>query len=112
MQYTFSDTSRMVPYSIYNNDADAIDFTLDSGDVSVTAEGFLQLELTKSNGGPRISLTRPVYYGTVTTRIRPTKYQGVISSFVSLAALHFASVANSSSGVPCADHLLRRARRD
>jgi len=74
----------MVNYAVYNNDASTIDFTLDSGDVSVTDEGFLQLELTKSNGGPRISLTRPVYYGTVTTKMRTTNSQGVISSFASL----------------------------
>lgn len=84
-QYTFTD-SRIVDYSVYNNDASSVDFTLDNDAVSFTSEG-LQLELTKANGGPRILATRLVHYGLIEARMRTGKWQGVITSFITFSAV-------------------------
>lgn len=73
----------MVPYSEYNNDASAVDFTLDNDAVAITPEGYLELRLTKDNGGPRVSTTRPVHYGRMTARMKTSKWQGVVTAFVS-----------------------------
>lgn len=108
-QYTFTDKSRMVSYAEYNNDASAVDFTLDNDEVVVTDEGFLELRLTKDNGGPRVSTTRPIHYGRITARMRTSRWQGVVTAFVSGAG--FVGVCARSGRVGGeADENLRAGR--
>lgn len=54
----------------YDGNATAFDWVLDKGDILNTnsSGGELGLILTETNGGTRLSSTRYVHYGTITTR--------------------------------------------
>ena len=55
----------------YEGNATGFDWVLDKGEISIsngTSGGELALLLTQTNGGTRISSTRYVHYGKITTR--------------------------------------------
>ena len=74
LQHTFPDLSRIIMNTTYyGGNATEYDWTLDKGQIinTNTSGGELALLLTETNGGTRLSSTRYVHYGTITTRRTP-----------------------------------------
>ena len=87
--------------------ASAYDFTLDNGaiynlnssigmapravsyncciDPHPPCPGELALLLTQTNGGTRISTTRYMQYGSVTARMKTSKWAGVVTAFITMS---------------------------
>lgn len=85
--YTFHDDSRIVNHTLYDGNATAYDFTLDAGDIYNlnTSAGELALLLTETNGGTRLSTTRYMQYGTVTAKLKTSKWAGVVTAFITMS---------------------------
>ncbi|KAF8318508.1 hypothetical protein DL93DRAFT_401825 [Clavulina sp. PMI_390] len=85
--YTFQDDTRLVNYTQYDGNATKWDFTIDHGDIynlNDTA-GELALLLTETNGGTRLSSTRYMWYGSVTAKLKATKWAGVVTAFITMS---------------------------
>jgi len=85
--YTFLDNSRIINSTLYNGNASAYDFTLDNGAIYNlnSSIGELALLLTQTNGGTRISTTRYMQYGSVTARMKTSKWAGVVTAFITMS---------------------------
>jgi beta-glucanase (GH16 family) len=75
-----------VNHTLYDGNATQYDFTLDSGSLyNLNTSSELALLLTETNGGTRISSTRYLQYGTVTTRLKTTKWAGVVTAAITMS---------------------------
>ncbi|KAJ7284511.1 glycoside hydrolase family 16 protein [Mycena rebaudengoi] len=76
--YTFKDGSRILTNSTTQyGDPNKYDWVVDGGAVSV-ANGELSMLLTETNDGVRLSSTRYIHYGTITTTMKTGRWKGVI----------------------------------
>ncbi|KAJ7760713.1 concanavalin A-like lectin/glucanase domain-containing protein [Mycena maculata] len=83
--YTFDDESRILTNSTLNNgDATEYDWTLDGGQINVT-NGELDLLLTETNNGVRLSSTRFIHYGTITATMKTGRWNGVVAAFITMS---------------------------
>lgn len=75
--------------TLYDGNATEYDWTLDKGNIinTNTSGGELALLLTESNGGTRLSSTRYIHYGTVTTRRESFALPSKISVLTDLGVL-------------------------
>lgn len=73
--------------SLYDGNATKYDFTLDKGDLYNLNDsaGDLALLLTETNGGTRISSAHYMWYGTVTAKLKATKWAGVVTAFITMS---------------------------
>jgi len=88
--YTFADLSRVLSNStFYTGNATKYDWTVDQGQVINTnsSGGELALTLTQQNGGTRVSSTRYIHYGTVTTRLKTGRWAGVVTAFITMSSI-------------------------
>lgn len=87
--YTFSDpsNSRIINYTQFDGNASAYDFTIDNGQIYNLNDsaGELALLLTETNGGTRLSTTRYMWYGSVTAKLKATKWAGVVTAFITMS---------------------------
>jgi len=86
--HTFADNSRILTNgSLYDGNATKWDWIVDKGSVLNTNAngGELSLTLTETNGGTRLSSTRYLHYGTVTTRIKTGRWRGVVTAFITMS---------------------------
>ena len=68
-QYTFDDFSRILSNATYfDGNATKYDWVVNSGTILNSTTGEMTMTLTEDNGGTRLSSTRYVHYGTITTR--------------------------------------------
>jgi beta-glucanase (GH16 family) len=87
-KYTFADNSRILSNAtLYNGNASAYDWTLDKGTIMNTnsSGGELGLLLTQDNGGSRISSTKYIHYGTITTTMKTGRWAGVVTAFITMS---------------------------
>ncbi|KAJ2933066.1 hypothetical protein H1R20_g4047, partial [Candolleomyces eurysporus] len=87
-EYVFSDNSRILSNATYfEGDATEYDWVLDQGKIFNTNStgGELALTLTEKNGGTKISSTRYVHYGTITARLKTSRWNGVITAFITMS---------------------------
>ncbi|KAJ7510498.1 glycoside hydrolase family 16 protein, partial [Mycena galericulata] len=83
--YTFKNESRILTNSSLNTgDATQYDWILDGGQVNVT-NGELDMLLTETNGGVRLSSTRFVHYGTITATMKTGRWNGVVAAFITMS---------------------------
>jgi len=87
--HVFNDNSRIATnVSLYTGDASQYDWTLDEGNILNTAENGqneLVLTLTETNGGTRLSSTRYLHYGTITTSLKAGRWDGVVAAFITMS---------------------------
>ncbi|KAI0346405.1 concanavalin A-like lectin/glucanase [Trametopsis cervina] len=86
--HTFPDLSRIAMNSTnYNGNASSFDWVLDKGNILNTnaSGGELGLLLTETNGGTRLSSTRYVHYGKITTRLKTGRWGGVVTAFITMS---------------------------
>jgi beta-glucanase (GH16 family) len=64
-------------------------WVVDKGNImnTNTSGGELALLLTKENGGTRISSTRYLHYGTVTTRLKSGRWGGVVVAAITMSSI-------------------------
>ncbi|KAF5389585.1 hypothetical protein D9757_004084 [Collybiopsis confluens] len=65
----------------------APDWVVDKGSIINTnsSGGELGLILTETNGGTRLSSTRYVHYGTITTKLKTGRWAGVVTAFITMS---------------------------
>lgn len=83
--HTFADNSRVLSNaSFFDGNASAYDFIVESGNImnTNTSGGELAMLLTQANGGTRISSTRYLHYGTVTTTMKTGRWAGIVTAFI------------------------------
>ncbi|KJA25634.1 glycoside hydrolase family 16 protein [Hypholoma sublateritium FD-334 SS-4] len=82
---TFTDQSRILTNAtFYDGNVTAYDWTVDKGSVQ-NSNGALALILTETNGGTRLSSTRFVHYGTITTTLKTGRWGGVVTAFITMS---------------------------
>ncbi|KAF8583269.1 glycoside hydrolase family 16 protein [Ramaria rubella] len=86
--YTFANNSRIISNAtLFDGNTTEYDWTVDKGNILNTNQngGELGLTLTQTNGGTRISSTRYIHYGTVTTRMKTGRWGGVVTAFITMS---------------------------
>ncbi|KAJ7599047.1 glycoside hydrolase family 16 protein [Mycena floridula] len=85
--HTFPDNSRILlnASTTWNGDASAYDWTLDQGDIFNSGQSELIMTLSEANGGTRLSSTRFIHYGTITARMRTSRWAGVVTAFITMS---------------------------
>ncbi|PCH35418.1 glycoside hydrolase family 16 protein [Wolfiporia cocos MD-104 SS10] len=83
---TFKNFDRiLMNQTAYNGNASAWDFILNQGDILNTTAGEMVMTLTKENNGTRLSSTRYVHYGQMTTRLKTGRWGGVVTAFITMS---------------------------
>lgn len=88
--HSFADNSRIFSNaSLFDGNASAYDWVVNSGNImnTNTSGGELALLLTEDNGGTRVSSTRYVHYGTITATMKASKWQGVVTAFITMSGI-------------------------
>ncbi|TFK72479.1 glycoside hydrolase family 16 protein [Pluteus cervinus] len=86
--YVFSDNSRILSNAtFFDGNTTEYDWVVNNGNIMNTnsSGGELALLLTEGNGGTRISSTRYVHYGTITTRLKTGRWAGVVTAFITMS---------------------------
>ncbi|KAG6333931.1 hypothetical protein ID866_5163 [Astraeus odoratus] len=91
LQYTFSDTSRILSnYTHFNGNASKYDWVVEQGSIFNTTsdgEAAIALTLTENGGGTLLSSTRYVHYGRVTARLKTGRWAGVVTAFITMSSI-------------------------
>jgi hypothetical protein len=69
-------------HSAWNGDASKYDFTLEVEDTSntpIVSNGVLQLALSETGGGTKVSSTRTVLYGTIQAAVKSVAQDGIVT---------------------------------
>ncbi|KAI0828678.1 concanavalin A-like lectin/glucanase domain-containing protein [Trametes gibbosa] len=84
---TFTDFSRILSNATYfDGNATKYDWVVNQGNIiNGTAAGELGMTLTQDNGGTRLSSTRYVHYGKITTRLKTGHWGGVVTAFITMS---------------------------
>ncbi|KAK7044860.1 glycoside hydrolase family 16 protein [Favolaschia claudopus] len=83
--HTFADNSRVLSNAtLFDGNASAYDFIVESGNI-MNSNGELAMLLTEQNGGTRISSTRYFHYGTVTARLKASRWAGIVTAFITMS---------------------------
>ncbi|KAF8815739.1 glycoside hydrolase family 16 protein [Phlegmacium glaucopus] len=83
--HTFADQSRILSNNtLFNGNASAYDWVVSQGS-AINSDGDLGLILTQTNGGTRLSSTRYVYYGTITAKLKTSRWAGVVTAFITMS---------------------------
>jgi beta-glucanase (GH16 family) len=88
--HTFADDSRILGNATeFDGNATKYDWVLDKGNIVNTNQsgGELEMILTESNGGTRLSSTRYVHYGTITARVKTSHWAGVVTAFITMSSI-------------------------
>lgn len=84
--HTFTDFSRILSNATYfDGNATKYDWVVNSGNIINSTAGELGMTLTQDNGGTRLSSTRYVHYGKITTRLKTGKWGGVVTAFITMS---------------------------
>ncbi|KAG6812876.1 hypothetical protein H0H92_015804 [Tricholoma furcatifolium] len=85
---TFSNFDRVLQNaSYYNGNASEWDWIMESGNILQTniTGGAMTLTLTEANQGTLLSSTRYVHYGKITTRLKTSRWGGVVTAFIMMS---------------------------
>jgi len=88
--HTFADFSRVLSNStLYTGNATRYDWSVDQGQIINTnsSGGELALILSEQNGGTRVSSTRYIHYGQITTRLKTGRWAGVVTAFITMSGI-------------------------
>ncbi|TFY65760.1 hypothetical protein EVG20_g5337 [Dentipellis fragilis] len=86
--HTFADNSRIFSNATtFDGNATEYDWVVNQGNIMNTnsSGGELVMILTESNGGTRLSSTRYVHYGTITTTLKTGRWNGVVTAFITMS---------------------------
>ncbi|KAI8972848.1 concanavalin A-like lectin/glucanase domain-containing protein [Trametes punicea] len=86
--HTFADFSRILMNATqFDGNASRYDWVLNQGNIVNTnaSGGELGMTLSQENGGTRLSSTRYVHYGTITTRLKTGRWAGVVTAFITMS---------------------------
>jgi len=83
--YTFTNESRILSNAtFYNGNASEYDWVVDKGNM-LMSNGELDIILTETNGGTRLSSTRYVHFGRITATLKTGRWPGVVTAFITMA---------------------------
>jgi beta-glucanase (GH16 family) len=88
--HTFADNSMILANATeFDGNSTQYDWVLDKGNIVNTnsSGGELEMILTESNGGTRLSSTRYVHYGTITARVKTSHWAGVVTAFITMSSI-------------------------
>jgi len=86
--HTFADFSRILSNATYfGGNASEYDWVVNQGNIINTnsSGGELEMLLTQANQGTRLSSTRYVHYGQITTRLKTGRWGGVVTAFITMS---------------------------
>ncbi|KAF7327414.1 Glycoside hydrolase family 16 protein [Mycena kentingensis (nom. inval.)] len=83
--YQFNEKNILTNASLYDGDASKYDWVLDGGEIATGDDGTVSLLLTEQNVGVRLSSTRFVHFGKITTTLQTGKWNGVVTGFITMS---------------------------